>query len=359
MARYEHGGNIYKNSIDLDFSANINCFGMPEKVCQAAILGVRESVHYPDPDCTELKRAICHLEENRGNRVTEQQIICGNGASDLIYRLVQALHPRRAAVFAPGFQEYEQALGSLPDMDIYKICLSRENDFLPTKQDISEIPEDVELVFLCNPGNPTGLLLPEEILESMLEKAEKENLFLVLDESFMDFVSDEKRKSVTDRIEAVTNLFVVKAFTKMYGMPGLRLGYGLSGNRELIRRMEENAQPWSVSLPAQKAGVAACFEEKFVKQTRRWLVKERQYVKERLEKMGIRVLPGEADFLMFSTKPGLEKALLKKGILIRSCSNFTGLAEGDYRIAIRKREENDVLLEQIQRWLFGEHTGVD
>ena len=201
--------------------------------------------------------------------------------------------------------------------------------------------------------------MPEEILESMLEKAEKENLFLVLDESFMDFVSDEKRKSVTDRIEAVTNLFVVKAFTKMYGMPGLRLGYGLSGNRELIRRMEENAQPWSVSLPAQKAGVAACFEEKFVKQTRGWLAEERQYVKDRLEEMGIRVFPGEANFLMFSTKPGLEEELLKKGILIRSCSNFTGLAEGDYRIAIRKREENDVLLEQIQRWLFGEHTGVD
>ena len=361
MARYEHGGNIYKNSIVLDFSANINPFGMPESVGKAALEGVLDCVHYPDPNCATLKKAICDMEKMQGNVVAENQIVCGNGASDLMYRLVQCLRPKKAAVFTPGFQEYEQALRSLPDIEICKIGLDRKNGFLPGVQDISALPQDAEVLFLCNPGNPTGLLLPEEVVQAVLRKVKREKLFVVMDESFLDFVMDDKRETMTKIIANYDKICVIKAFTKMFAIPGRRLGYGLSGNTRLIEQMEESSQPWSVSVPAQRAGVAACYEEKYVEKTRAWLVKERAYVKERLERMGCTVIPGEANFLMFSLplekrfsgKESLEQALLKQGILIRSCSNFEGLSENDYRMAIRKREENDRLLVEIENWLSG------
>lgn len=340
-----HGGDIYSHPGVLDFSANCNPFGTPAGVKRAAAEALEEVCHYPDVECRELRRALFEAEG-----VPCEQIICGNGAADLIFGLVLAKKPRKALLLAPTFAEYEQALASV-DCEIAYYELKEERGFVPGEELLSFITEETELVFFCNPNNPTGVLSDRGFVRGLADRCRECGAFLVVDECFLDFVEREEAYTMKPFLNEYPNLFLVKAFTKKYAMAGLRIGYGLCSNAGFLKKMRAVMQPWNVSVVAERAAVAALTEEAYVKDTMERIKKEREYLLGELDSLGLKVYGSKANYLFFRGEAGLWEKCMKRGIQLRDCSNYEGLSEGFYRAAVRTREENEELLRVLREIL--------
>ena len=349
MVQLIHGGDIYtereKGRGDglLDFSANINPLGLPASVGRAVAEGLADTVHYPDPLCREL---IAALAEHEG--VKREQLVCGNGAADLIFRLVVAKMPYKAMVCAPTFAEYEKCLESVGAV-VRRHMLPAEKDFCLDESILFELNESVDMLFLCNPNNPTGQIIGRDLLTAILKRCREAGILLVLDECFCDFVEDPEGYTMKGFAEEYDNLFILKAFTKNYAMPGLRLGYAICGNETLMNVLRETGQPWSVSLPAQLAGVQALKEKEYLRRARELVFRERRRLTRELGSLGLTVYPPGANYIFFRLGGGYSAAdfkerLLEKGILVRSCGNYAGLSAEYFRIAVKTERENDRLL---------------
>lgn len=341
MMNFFHGGDVYSHKINYDFSANINPLGMPENVRKTICEHILEYERYPDFNCTELALKIAEKE-----KICAEKIVCGNGAADLIYRIVYALKPKKALIAAPTFSEYEKALLSV-DCDVNYHVLSEKNEFEIQEDFIKKIGGN-DIIFLCNPNNPTGKIIPPELMKKIIEKCVENKCILVIDECFIDFVHEKSKYSVGDFL---SNIIVLKAFTKIYAMAGLRLGYAICGSTENADKIRLCGQCWSVSAPAQTAGIAALNEKKYVKKTVKIISEERKFLSNSLEEIGFKVYSSEANFILFKCDFPLDKLLLEKKILIRSCENFYGLERGFFRIAVRTHNENSVLINAIKEAL--------
>ncbi|NCB91054.1 MAG: threonine-phosphate decarboxylase [Clostridia bacterium] len=338
MKKYIHGGDIYRHPDALDFSANINPLGTPLSVVEAAQKSMFDISHYPDAYQEKLKTALAQYED-----VPEEWLICGNGAAELIFTLVQAIRPQKAFILAPTFAEYEQALRGV-DCEIYYETLKKENNFQLEENFVEKLNPEIDILFLCNPNNPTGLLIDHDLLERIVRRCQQERIWLVVDECFIDFVSEPEKETLKNMISTCDNLFILKAFTKRYAMAGLRLGYGITAQRSLMNAMEQRMQPWNVSIPAQEAGTAALKESAYVDRARKIVDEEKKYLKQELTTLGYTVYDSRANYIFFFGKASLRDDLLKENILIRDCSNYPGLSEGYFRIAVRTHEENEKLV---------------
>lgn len=334
-----HGGDIYEGNIELDFSANTNPFGTPEGVKTAVSGSLDMLFAYPDPYCRRLASAIAEHE-----RVPKEYVLCGAGAAELIYSFAFSERPKTAAELAPTFAEYSLPLA---DSVINRFYLKEHTGFrlMPDLLDSIEKTRP-ETVFLCNPNNPTGLAADPALIEAAAEKCRAAGSRLFLDECFMD-LADEPH-SFVPRLKEYPNVIILKAFTKSFGMAGLRLGYCLTADTGLLARMARAVQPWNVSTAAQEAGITALGETAFLEKTRELIRKERPRLAAGLLKLGLTAFDSNVNFLLIKGTPGLDEKLLEKGIKIRNCANFHGLADGFYRIAVKLPEENDRLLEAIK-----------
>lgn len=337
-----HGGDIYRNEFTIDFSVNSNPLGPPEPVIEAVRKTAVDMVHYPDIQC---QRLVDSLSDYEG--IKRDYIICGNGAAELFFMAVLAVRPQKALLAVPTFSEYERALA----LSNAKPCfyeLTEETGFKMREDIIERITPDIDMMFLCNPNNPTGIPVERGLLLQILQKCRECRAVLVLDECFIDFLDRPQDYEMRNLLKEYDNLLIVKAFTKMFCMPGLRLGYGMCSSRALLKKMAAAVQPWNVSVPAQEAGIAALrHSEHYIVQTRQFVKEQREYLKKGLLESGCRVYGSQANYLFFESKPGLYEQALDAGFLIRDCQNYRGLREGYYRIAVRTREEN----ERIITWL--------
>ena len=204
-----------------------------------------------------------------------------------------------------------------------------------------------EVVFLCNPNNPTGRLIPPALLESILALCERRGGWLFVDECFLELSDGGRGTSLAPLLRPGRRLFLLRAFTKSYAMAGLRLGYCLCGEGALLERMGRQTQPWNVSVPAQAAGLAALGEEAYLRESRALIQSERRYLREGLEALGLTVCSSQANYLLVKSPAELSGPLLDRGILIRDCANYRGLGPGWYRTAVRRREENRTLLNAL------------
>ena len=255
----------------------------------------------------------------------KEYLICGNGAADLIFSLSRALNPKKALLPAPTFAEYEQALVSV-GCEISRYYLKEENDFC-IQEDYPDVlkKEKPDIIFLCNPNNPTGITIPQDLLEKILETCSIQGIFMVVDECFLDFVKDPDKHTLKEKLEKYPGLFILKAFTKRYAIPGVRLGYGFCSDREVLDRMEAVTQPWNVSTMAQQAGMAALKESEYVEAGRQIIFRGICIDEGRMRQVGLTVYPSEANYIFFYGPEDLFERCVAKGILIRDCSNYPGL----------------------------------
>lgn len=340
--RLVHGGDIYSRVGALDFSANINPLGLPSGVKRAIIDNIDSYVSYPDPLCRELKEAI-----SKSSGVLFDKIVCGNGAADLIFRLVLFCKPRKAMVLAPTFAEYEEAL-KLVDCEIVYHKLSKENGFELDESILSEIKQDIDMVFICNPNNPTGIPVKKEFIIKIAKACKLNNALLMVDECFNEFLQNSQDYSVMPFLAEYENLLVLKAFTKLYSMAGIRLGYMFCACN-IAQGIAKTLQPWSVSTVASKCGVAALLEEEYRQKTYLLTKQNREYLITELKLLSFKVYASRANFVFFwSEDISLAEKLQKRNILIRECDNYVGLTKGYYRIAVLGMEDNVKLIEAIK-----------
>lgn len=388
MQKHTHGGNIYTYKNCIDFSANCNPLGTSPKVKEAVLQSIDLLADYPRVGCLPLRTAIAAyetatvMEQIAAQKDTQQKsvqqvmeqavithdninvqkddaqqeaeqaviiadhILCGNGAAEVIFSLCRAVAPKRALLLAPTFAEYEQALRSV-GCEIEYFMLEEEQEFRLDERILDALHEELDLVFICNPNNPTGALTSRSLLEKVLERCRERNILLAVDECFLDFVKEPEAYTLKALIQTYPNLFILKAFTKRYGMAGVRLGYGICGSRELLDRMECMTQPWNVSTLAQNAGIAALEDTEYVEQGRQIVFREREWLCEQMRKLGLKVFEPEANYIFFKGPENLFERCLEQGILIRDCSNYVGLKKGYYRVAVKLHEENQKLLKAL------------
>lgn len=348
--RFSHGGDVYGFErryccAPIDFSANINPLGMPKEAVAAYREAEQHLTRYPEPGCGSLIKELMSFEGISGS-----YFLCGNGAADLIYRLMQAAKPQNALLTAPAFSEYERALQAVEaKIDFH---LLREADGFALTEQILPAIAGHDLLILCNPNNPTGTIAPRKLMVQILEECDRQGCLLCVDECFMDFT--DRKGSLTDcfrsTLPQTPNLIVLKAFTKIFAMPGLRLGYCITCNRELLRKMVLCAPCWSVSVPAIACGKAALQDKGFLRRTRSFVQAERQRLIDGISGLGGTVYGSKANYVFFRyPDEALYQKLCQMGFLIRDCSNYRGLGPGYYRIAVRTEEENKALLAAMEQ----------
>ncbi len=354
-----HGGNwaSFKQKygrMPIDFSANISPLGVPESVKEAVTGAVGEADRYPDPSCRELRKVIGEAE-----RVSPDHILCGNGAADLIWRLAAVCRNGHALLPVPAFSEYRSALQANGcEVRTYEM---REEEsfrlteaFLPVlKNFILDLPESGRgIVFLCEPGNPSGVTTDHDLLIRILEICAEKEIILAVDECFQDLLDDAGSHTLEDQLKAYPNLVILRAMTKTYAMAGIRLGYCFCSDGLLLVEMQDHGQPWSVSHLAQQAGIAAAADREYRESVRALIRTQKKELRTALRRLGFRVIPGEANYLLFHSDRPLMRPLWERGILIRDCRDYEGLKEGWYRTAVKTRDENQILLQalaEIQR----------
>ena len=323
----------------LDFSANVSPLGLPAGVAAAITNALPTADRYPDPLCRELRAALAGAEG-----VPADWILCGNGAADLIFRLALAVRPRRALLPAPTFAEYEAALQTV-GCAVQRVFLREENEFAVTEEFIDAVTPETDIVFLCQPNNPTGQVTPPALVERLVRRCAECGAVLVVDECFLDFLPDRDAWTAKQLLRDAPQLVILKAFTKLYAMAGVRLGYALCGDATLLEKMRGAGQPWAVSSLAQAAGLAALQETAYADAVRALIAEQRPRMAAGLRALGLRVMDGQANYLLFRATPDLGEKLRRRGAVVRSCANYPGLDAAWYRTAVRTAEENTRLLQ--------------
>ena len=359
-----HGGNIYKifreKNIDkiLDYSSNINPYGLPENLKKEIFEKLFVLERYPDPDYIELREKIAEK-----NNLNIENIIVGNGATEIIFLFMKILSPKKVLIVSPTFGEYERAIkaSTLADDSLeinYFELKEAENFVLNIKNLETELENNYDLLILCNPNNPTGQFLKLKKIEEILKICEQKNTKLFVDEAFVEFVEDWENESIINSKENKENLFIIRAFTKFFAIPGLRLGYGICFNNNLLKKMLEKKEPWSVNNIADLAGKTVLDDENYIQKTKEWIKDQKKYMYENLNKIeGLRAYKTEVNFILLKIEDNLlekgldvknlRKKMLEKGILIRDASNFIYLDKHYFRLAIKDKLNNEKVIETL------------
>ena len=384
-----HGGNIYKVFREknlkeiLDYSSNINPYGIPESLKSRIIENLEILERYPDPDYVELREKLANL-----NNVNLSDIILGNGATEIIFLFMKVINPKKILIVSPTFGEYERAVKSteIPG-DIVSLSCSDDNKNIENKKieieyfelkesddfklNIGNLKNQLEkkydLLIICNPNNPTGKFLKLAQTEEILKECNKYDTKLFIDEAFIEFLADGMKESIINTEENKKNLFVTRAFTKFFAIPGLRLGYGMYFDKELEKKISEKKEPWSVNNIAEMAGLTVLDDTEYIEKTLKWIVEEKIYMYEKLNEIsGIKVYETEVNFItgkidekLFSEGLNvkvLREKMLEQGILIRDASNFKFLDERFFRLAIKDRESNKRVIEVLKEIFRGEEN---
>jgi threonine-phosphate decarboxylase len=349
---HEHGGNVFAVARSLgipperilDFSASINPLGMAPGVRAALGDCVERLLHYPDKGAAELKDCLASY-----HGVSARQIAVANGSTELIHLMPRLVGGSRALIVAPAFAEYACALEK-SGWQIDYCTLKSEDAFslsLPALRE--KLAERYDLLFICNPGNPTGALIPKSDIAKVLDLCRESGTFLVLDEAFIDFCEKDSAK---DLIGGYGRAVLLRSMTKFFAIPGLRLGYAIAAS-ETIEAIGTLQDPWSVNTAAQVAGIASLGDPDYCEHTRNYVTAERDRMASALAGLpGLDIFPSRANYLLVQIRKGpsaaeLRSKLLGKGVLIRDCGNFEGLDGSFFRVAVRLREENERLVELL------------
>ena len=380
-----HGGNIYKIFREknikeiLDYSSNINPYGIPESLKKRITENLEILERYPDPDYIELRQKLAHL-----NKVDVSNIILGNGATEIIFLFMKVINPKKILIAAPTFGEYERAAKATERVEDSIILgnsnKKKDDEKSSGKQKIeieyfelkesdyfklnihnlkNELEKKYDLLIICNPNNPTGKFLKLSETEQILKECNKYNTKLFIDEAFIDFLKDGMKESIINTKENKQNLFVARAFTKFFAIPGLRLGYGIYFDKKLEKGISEKKEPWSVNNIAEMAGLTVLDDTKYIEETLKWIAEEKTYVYEKLNEInGIKPYKTEVNFITVKIEDNfilkglnvkiLRGKMIEKGILIRDASNFNFLDERFFRLAIKNRKNNIRVIEVLK-----------
>ena len=349
-----HGANVDnmakqfgKNENDIiDFSSNVNPHIISD-LGKYVLEGLEKSRSYPDINYTNLKNNISDYI-----KVDSELIIPGNGATEIIYLLMKSIK-KRLAILNPTFSEYGRG-AKLNNLEVLDFHLKEENNFSIDLDEIQKNMDKFDSLFVCNPNNPNGKV---KVLNELLDLMVENDKLLIIDETFMEFVGEEEKYSLINRIEQTPNLFILKAVTKFFGMPGLRLGYGVTSNKQIIKNIYEYKEPWTINSFAENLSNYLFKDKEYIKSSKDYYINERKFMLEELRKISrLKVYDTDTNFVLIKLKDGEANSLKlelfeKYNILIRDASNFIGLDKSYIRVAIKSHDDNKVLIESLRKTL--------
>ena len=352
MTQPTHGGNVYKVAQKqripveriTDFSAIINPLGPPAAVLRAIRSALKQIVHYPDPDCWQLRQELA-----RQCGVDPDMILVGNGSTELIHLLPRALAIKAALIIGPTFEEYARALMDA-ESSVQYVHARRAERFHPPLNDVlrqfSAKQSKFDAVFLCNPNNPTGQVMNRLAMRELAEVVDRRQGWLIVDEAFIDYCQEQ---SVVSMLSEHPRMMVLRSLTKFYAMPGLRIGY-LVGASKVVDQLKDRQPPWSVNSLAQEVSRAVLHDHAFAAQSRIFMKSERSRFVRGLHSFScLHVYSSTANFVLIelpaSTCAGeVTNRLASERLLVRDCSTLPGLTTQMIRVAIRTAKENRRLL---------------
>ena len=349
-----HGANVDnmakkfgKNENDIiDFSSNVNPHIISD-LGKYVLEGLEKSRSYPDINYTNLRNNISDYI-----KVDSELIIPGNGATEIIYLLMKSIK-RRLAILNPTFSEYGRG-AKLNNLEIIDFHLKEENNFSIDLDEIQKNMDKFDSLFICNPNNPNGKVKDlNRLLDLMIEN----NKLLIVDETFMEFVGEEEKYSLINKINQTPSLFILKAVTKFFGMPGLRLGYGVTSNKQIIKNIYEYKEPWTINSFAENLSNYLFKDNEYINGSKNYYINERKFMLEELRKISrLKVYDTDTNFVLIKLDDdeanSLKLELFEKyNILIRDASNFIGLDKSYIRVAIKSHNDNKVLIESLRKIL--------
>lgn len=336
-----------KNPKDiLDFSSNINPKLIPN-LENYILEGLKECTSYPDINYTNLRKNISEYI-----KIKPEFIIPGNGATEIIYLLMKSIN-KRLAILNPTFSEYKRS-AELNELEIIQLNLDKNNNFEINLEEVKANIDKFDSLFVCNPNNPNGKV---KNLEKLLELIVQKNKLLIVDETFMEFVESEEEYSLIKYIDKYDNLFILKAVTKFFGMPGLRLGYGITSNKDIIEKIYNYKEPWTVNSFADNLSNYIFKDKKYIKESKEFYIEERKSMCNNLREIeSIEVYDTDTNFILIKlnnhkSNDIREKLFVESNILVRDASNFIGLDDRYIRVAIKSKSENEILIKELNRVL--------
>jgi threonine-phosphate decarboxylase len=329
----------------IDFSANINPLGPPPALKEKWNDFYQEITVYPDPFAEKLRNRITERE-----KISVDSILIGNGGAELITLVARFLSGKKVLVVEPSFSEYEKACRA-NDCEIQYHQLIGPHFELSVDELLPSLA-GADALFLCNPNNPTGIQYPVSTVMSIIQESEKQNCHVVLDEAFYDFLVNYE--SLIPYVNKFSNLIIIRSMTKMFGIPGLRLGY-LAAAPALIAKISKYQPHWSINTIALLAGELCLQNEAYVKKTQVYVSEERKRLYTFFKKNHFQFTSSQVNFYLLrdSTLQDqniLFEFLLRKGIIPRHTFNFPGLEGKWLRFAIKSKEENNKLMEVLLEW---------
>ncbi len=355
MSKLEHGANLfdlaskYGFKIDeiMDFSSNINPFGASPKALAEICKNPNSVSIYPDPSYTQLRKAISSY-----TRVSKENILLGNGATDLISGFIKYVNPANAMILSPAYSEYKKEFTKL-NSKVFELFLSEKNSF---KADVTSIIDyassnNCEMIVICNPNNPTGSILTSDEIKQILENT---NAYILVDETYVEF-TDQNIYSSTVLVDEFPKLFVIRGTSKFFSTPGIRLGYALCSDKEIKSSINKDTNLWNINIFADKMGQIMFLDKEYQAETFKLMETERKFIFDELSKMPqLRVYSSKGNFILSKiltstlTAYDLYEALLPHRIIIRNCSNFAGLGDSYFRVCVLKPDENILLIKKLK-----------
>ncbi len=363
-----HGGDVYslarelqKDPLDiLDFSSNISPMPIPTGIKDAIVAHLEEVRMLPEVDSFSLRKAL-------GIRygLDPDQFLVGSGTTEWIYALPKLLEPDRVVIPLPTYSDYEDAsLMAERDVDLFVMPLPAEGIY-SSEQLMESLLSRVgkgnrEVIFLCNPNNPTGAFTPPELIREAC--ATRPNSIWIIDESYAHFVAEDDKSSLLGQGGLPSNAIILRSFSKIYSIPGLRIGC-IVGPKEIISGLSTQARPWAVNRLAQVAGEYLISHPSIEDEVRRYCANEKAFILAQIQGLGdyLEPIEGTTNFILFRVKEPYKAAQLtgylrSKGILIRNCGNFKGLYGEYIRISIKDRLGNEILIESLSDFFRGVST---
>lgn len=366
-----HGGNIYTNKIKYDFSVNVNPLGIPKSVKKIAYKAIKNSFQYPDLKSSELKNLL-----SKKFNVSKKQICIGNGASEILSTFIKSANLKNALLLAPCFTSYAKILKN-SKINFEYLNLDEKNNFIFDESFLQKIllqlkSKNYDLLILTNPNNPNGKFTNINFIKKIASECENQNTFFLLDECFIE-LTFPKAQSFVSQINNFSKVLILRAFTKSFAIPGIRLGFSISSEK-ISQEIEKNLPEWNVSLVAQKIGIS-CLKQnsKYLLKTQKIICCEKKYLISKLKNLPLKIFPSDSNFILFKIesekKISLKNSDLKKSfcknlknknqenlfeylknkkILIRLCDDYESLSDKFYRIAIKNHHQNKILVKNLE-----------
>ncbi|MBQ8983210.1 MAG: aminotransferase class I/II-fold pyridoxal phosphate-dependent enzyme [Lachnospiraceae bacterium] len=331
------------------FASNVNPFGLSEQVKAALAEHMDVISDYPDREYKELKEAI-----HTYTGVDTEYILPGSGVTELIVTFIHTIKPKKTIVIEPTYSEYKRDLKEVKS-EILDHVLQEKDDFQLNVDDlITKIDDSIDMVILCNPNNPTSTCISLERLKALTEHCKKTSTFLLVDETYIEFIRKPETLSALSLVKDYNNLLVLRGVSKFFAAPGLRLGYGCTSNTKLLHYINKHSNPWSINSIAAYAGPLLFKDTDYINKTRDQIALEQNLVCSalRLHKT-LKVFPPATNFVLVKlldknmTADQVFEHCIKKGLMIRDCSNFMGLSNKYIRFCFLSPEEDDLLVNTL------------